>query len=181
MAKPNKHPKDARLKVQQHHAVGSSASAIMAKHLRGPNRLLPPQNPTLVNQARKPEYRYMSSEHYHDMLNKVRSIDVIFYGLPARTRQRFSNDPYTMLKFIEDEQNRKECLKLGLLEPTDDEFDQMSLDDETQRQIRLRAAQEAAGQQTVFPKADPEANPDYGRKASAGAGNTPQKGGAGGQ
>lgn len=180
MPKVNRHPVDKSKRVQQHHAVGSSASEIMAKHIKGPNRLLPPQNQSLLNEARKPEYRYMSSTSYHEMLNQVRRIDAIFYGLPARTRQRFSNDPHFMLTFMENPENRMECVKLGLFQPTDAEFDQLSMDVEVERQRRLRAAQEAAGQQNAFPKADPEAQPDYGRKAPEGANNPPQKGGKGG-
>lgn len=178
MSRTSKHPHDKKLRVQQHHAVGNSAEDIMRKHVKGPNRMLPPGNP---GATRQPEFRYMPSQSYHDMLNTVREIDAKFYALPSRVRQRFSNSPEFMLRFMENPSNRMECVRLGLVAPSDAEFDQLSQEAETRRLQNLQKAQEAAGQQIIVPRPDPEAHPDYGRRSPPRAQDTPPKGGAGGQ
>lgn len=41
-----------------------------------------------------------------------------FSQLPSRIRARFQNDPYQLLRFLDDPQNKEEAIKLGLLNPT---------------------------------------------------------------
>lgn len=41
----------------------------------------------------------------------------IFAALPAKLRDRFQNDPGKFLDFVQDEENREEATKLGLLKP----------------------------------------------------------------
>lgn len=52
---------------------------------------------------------------YRSALNKVIQAKEAFGMLPARTRERFSNDPGEMLGFLEDPANKEEAIKLGLV------------------------------------------------------------------
>lgn len=54
---------------------------------------------------------------YQDALNIVRQADEDFMLLSAEVRDRFGNDPAQMLRFLEDEANRDEAVKLGLVMP----------------------------------------------------------------
>lgn len=167
MREPNSTPPPKGVRVQQHHKVGNSAAEIMAKHVRGPNRLLPPGNP----QDPIPlTFKQVSSLSYHEMLNKVSGIRSIFERLPSALRQRFGNDPEKMLSFTEDPNNRKESVRLGLVPMSDDEYMEISSQAE---QERLQAIGRAM-------RPDPEAQPDYGRQQAPKPDSTPQKGGQGG-
>lgn len=144
---------DGSSKVQQHHAEGSSTTAIMQRHLRSPNRNMPPVSGALQSSI-QPRFEYVSSLSYHDMLNVVSKTRQIFERLPSRTRSKFLNDPGQMLAFLEDPANRKEALKLGLVMPTDAEFEAASQAAEDKRLAEAAKLAEA-------PKADPEAQPSF--------------------
>lgn len=51
-----------------------------------------------------------------ECLNVVREADAVFMGLDAQIRRRFDNDPAKMLDFLNDDKNRDEAIKLGLVE-----------------------------------------------------------------
>lgn len=176
MAKTPNSPRDKSMKVQQHFAAGNSAAEIMAKHIKGPNRMLPPGNPN-PNPALKPRFEYVGSKSYHEMCNTVADIRNKFMGLPARLRTRFSNDPLQMLRFIEDPKNRMEAVRLSLVPPTEAEYNQLSQEAEAKRLETLRKAL-APAEET--PRPDPEAQPDYGQQSRQKAQDTPPKGGKGG-
>ena len=53
---------------------------------------------------------------YHSALNQVIAAEDEFMSLPADLRARFQNDPAQLIAFINDENNRSEAEKLGLLE-----------------------------------------------------------------
>lgn len=176
MPRPHNVPRDSERRVQQHFALGNSASDIMAKHIKGPNRLLPvTHTPGL---AREPRFEEVTSKSYHDMMNIVAGVKTKFLGLSARLRTRFSNDPLQMLRFIEDPRNRMECVRLGLVLPTDDEYNTLSQEAETKR---LEALGKALRPSEDVPRPDDEAQPDYGTRARKQAQDTPQKGGKGGK
>lgn len=164
--------RDKRLKVQQHHALGNSASEIMAKHLRGPNRLLPPGNP---GATREPRFVDLPSESYHQMLNKVSEIKTKFAMLPARVRTMFGNDPGQMLRFIEKPENREKCVRLGLVPMTDEEFMRLSAEAEDVRKGFRKPQEPERGSHLP----DPEAQPDFGGKGRQKPKSTPSKGGQG--
>lgn len=112
--------------------------------------------------GRKPFFGVVPSETYHEMMNKVALIDEQFAKLPARMRTRFRNRPEFLLRFLADETNRKEAIKMGLIEvPPDlrDDGQQVDLEEEA------RKAGEPA-------KADEEAQPRFK--------NAPAKAGEGG-
>jgi len=99
---------------------------------------------------RQPIYGDFSSVDHLEMRNAVASREVLFAGLPARIRARFKGDVYQLMLWVEDPKNHDEAVKLGLLvDPPRD----------------LEAAVAEFNESTrEAPKADPEANPDYGKK-----------------
>jgi phage internal scaffolding protein len=54
---------------------------------------------------------------YQSALNAVIAAESEFEALPAELRARFQNDPANLLNFLEDENNRPEAEKLGLVVP----------------------------------------------------------------
>jgi len=52
---------------------------------------------------------------YQEAQNLVLEAGQAFDSLPARTRDRFGNDPQQLLRFLADPQNREEAIKLGLV------------------------------------------------------------------
>ena len=53
---------------------------------------------------------------YHTALNRVIAAQDEFDGLPAQIRARFDNDPAKLIEFLNDEANRPEAEKLGIIE-----------------------------------------------------------------
>lgn len=51
---------------------------------------------------------------YMEALGVVARANELFASLPAATRDRFNNDPYKMLAFLDDKENFDEAVKLGL-------------------------------------------------------------------
>ncbi|AXH74422.1 MAG: internal scaffolding protein [Microviridae sp.] len=56
---------------------------------------------------------------FHTAMNLVRQAQEEFMRVPAEIRERFSNDPQRLMSFVEDDANRDEALKLGLLKPVE--------------------------------------------------------------
>ena len=54
---------------------------------------------------------------YHSALNAVIAAEDGFMALPADIRSRFANDPENLIKFLDDESNKDEAIKLGLIDP----------------------------------------------------------------
>lgn len=52
---------------------------------------------------------------FHTAMNFVRETQEEFLRVPADIRARFDNDPQKFMAFVEDENNRDEAKKLGLL------------------------------------------------------------------
>jgi phage internal scaffolding protein len=57
---------------------------------------------------------------YKTALDRVISADEEFMNLPAVLRARFDNDASNLIEFLENDQNRAEAEKLGLVEPKQD-------------------------------------------------------------
>jgi len=51
---------------------------------------------------------------YQESLNTVVAAQRAFEEVPAKIRQRFSNDPQEFINFLADEKNNEEAIKLGL-------------------------------------------------------------------
>lgn len=52
-----------------------------------------------------------------DSIIKVQEANELFMGMSAEIRNRFDNDPVKMIQFLEDEGNRDEAVKLGMVLP----------------------------------------------------------------
>lgn len=71
----------------------------------------------LPSDVRAPQYGdFTEVVDYHTALNVVRASQEAFDALPARVRARFHNDPSEMLEFVDDEGNRPEAERLGLVD-----------------------------------------------------------------
>jgi phage internal scaffolding protein len=57
---------------------------------------------------------------YKTALDRVIAADEEFMNLPAQLRARFDNDAANLISFLENDQNRAEAEKLGLVEPKQD-------------------------------------------------------------
>jgi phage internal scaffolding protein len=53
---------------------------------------------------------------YHSALNAVIAAQEQFDALPAQIRARFENDPENLINFLDDESNKDEAIKLGLID-----------------------------------------------------------------
>lgn len=53
---------------------------------------------------------------YHSALNAVIAAEDGFMALPANIRSRFENDPENLINFLNDESNKDEAIKLGLVD-----------------------------------------------------------------
>lgn len=52
---------------------------------------------------------------FQSAMEVVRKSQEAFMALPAETRARFANDPARVLAFLDDEKNRDEAIKLGMI------------------------------------------------------------------
>lgn len=57
----------------------------------------------------------MSGADFQTMQNKVANALSMFEQLPSEIRNRFKNSPTELLSFMDNEQNRNEAIKLGLI------------------------------------------------------------------
>lgn len=69
---------------------------------------------THVNEG-TPSYGDFSPVDFLDSMNLVISAQAAFDGLPSSLRRRFGNDPYELLSFLANDENREEAIKLGLI------------------------------------------------------------------
>lgn len=92
--------------TQQHPAKEADINTIVKRYL--PTGALP-------SHGRQPIYGDFTSIDYMTMQNQIADIDTAFMRLPARLRGRFKNDPYQLMRFIDDPKNRPEAIRLGLL------------------------------------------------------------------
>lgn len=53
---------------------------------------------------------------FQSAMNAVRAAEEAFMLLPGEVRARFANDPQNLIAFLDDEGNRAEALKLGLIQ-----------------------------------------------------------------
>jgi len=64
---------------------------------------------------------------YHQAMNIMARADQEFMSLPAQLRAEFDNDPHQLMTFLEDEANREEAIKLGLLKAPEGEAPPLSV------------------------------------------------------
>lgn len=72
----------------------------------------------LPENVRMPTYGDFSDvTNFHDAMNAIALANEAFEKMPADVRRRFDNDPGKFVDFCNDENNRPEAIKLGLIEP----------------------------------------------------------------
>lgn len=59
---------------------------------------------------------FSEANDFMQMKNAIMDIEQNFLGLSARLRKKFANDPYQLMRWLENPDNAKEAIKLGLLE-----------------------------------------------------------------
>lgn len=129
----------------------------VARHMAGPGKFgMGIGNPAATRQL---TFGDVPSESYHEMLNKVTDVQNMFRSLPSRLRGRFNNNPYQLIRWIEDPKNEEQAVRMGLIE-NPEMRDALALKDAT---TKAKADAEAK-------KADEEAQPRY-------PGSKPPKGG----
>lgn len=64
----------------------------------------------------QPRYMDLTAVDYLDSLNKVVDAKNEFSRFPSKIRNRFGNDPYQFLRFLDDPENHDEARRLGILE-----------------------------------------------------------------
>lgn len=75
----------------------------------------------LPDQPLSPKYGDFSGiSDYKTALDRVIAADEEFMNLPAIIRARFDNDASNLIEFLENDQNRAEAEKLGLVDPKED-------------------------------------------------------------
>jgi len=119
MAKQTRPPKVAKdpgvsLTVQSH-AADADINRIVSRHI-GPGRVFRgvPQTPFA---HRSPMFGDFTGMDFQAMTNAIADVEQQFRSLPARIRSRFRNDPYQVVRFVEDEKNFHEAVSLGLVVP----------------------------------------------------------------
>lgn len=60
---------------------------------------------------------FTSVQDYQLHLDQVMAANAAFMQLPSAVRRRFDNDPAHLLSFLQDDRNRDEAVKLGLVNP----------------------------------------------------------------
>lgn len=53
---------------------------------------------------------------FQTAMNLIAEAEEAFMQVPAETRARFEHDPAKMIEFLEDDKNRDEAMRLGLIE-----------------------------------------------------------------
>lgn len=66
---------------------------------------------------------------YQEALQTVITAENAFYALPAEMRKKFDNDPGVMIKYLEDDTNNEEAIKLGLKIPKETPTDTQILNE----------------------------------------------------
>lgn len=139
------HPESGPNPTQQSQIVETDINKMSAKYLR--TRMA--GNPN----GRKPMFIDVTAVSFHDMMNKVVRIQESFLSLSAKIRMKFMNNPTVMLSWLEVPENRREAVRMGLID-----------DPELAYQMEVEKARKAAPiveQTSIVPKADNEAQPAY--------------------
>lgn len=100
-----------RSKTAQSFSKEANINTIIAKYKKT-GMLTDP----LTNATRQPYYGdFTNGNDYFDMTVKMQKIKDDFQKIPGQIRAKFNNDIGTMLDFINNKDNLKECVQLGLL------------------------------------------------------------------
>jgi phage internal scaffolding protein len=98
--------------TQQQFAAESDINNIIARYERT-GILVDP----LIDRRGQPMYGDFSNiDSFFEAQVKVARAKELFEALPGKIRDRFGGDPGKLIAFLENEENREEAIKLGLIE-----------------------------------------------------------------
>jgi len=98
-------------RVEQQHADECNINTIMRKmHAQG----VLPHFKTGGNFG-----DFTSFDDFHSMQNRIADAQTDFMRLPSELRYKFGNDPGKLVQFLENPENRAECVDMGLIAPDD--------------------------------------------------------------
>lgn len=151
--------------TQQHQKGEADINNIVARHMKqAGNNLANIGNPNAKRQPIFGDFSDVSSVDFHVMQNLMVDIQSKFEGLSSRLRGKFHNDPYQLLRWLDDDKNIPEAVALGLIrDPLDDD---PFIDD---RQLNLvkesaKAAPPPSGAPPTAPPSAPAGGPSSGQK-----------------
>lgn len=98
--------------TQQHFRDEADINTIMSRYAR--TGLL--VDPARVSGSMPTFDDFSSLPDYQESQNVIAFANQSFSQLPAVMRKRFNNDPAEMIAFLNDENNRSEAIKLGLVD-----------------------------------------------------------------
>lgn len=139
------HPVSGPNPTQQNQVAETDINKMSAKYLK--TRAI--GNPN----GRKPMFIDVPSASFHEMMNTVVRIQETFARLPARIRSKFMYNPVVLLSWLEQPDNRREAVKLGLIDDPELAY--------RMEQEKAAKAAPAPVQETLIHKADPESQPAY--------------------
>ena len=93
-------------RAQQHHREECDINEIMRRF--GKTGVMPI---TTLNAL----YGDFESVDYHTALNQIIASEREFDALPSNIRKRFDNDPWELVQFLQNDNNREQAIELGLL------------------------------------------------------------------
>lgn len=122
--------------------------------------------------GRKPMFIDVPAQDLQTMMNTVIKAQESFRRVPAKIRNKFANNPVTLIAFLQDPENRREGVEMGLI---DDPvlLRQMQMEDAAAKAAKTRVRNgDMFDPQTGFAqdiplKADPEANPGFPKGGNA--------------
>lgn len=94
-------------KTEQSHKKGVNINTIIAKARKG--------IPARIQSGEMLYGNFATGLDFHTMMNRIEDAKLDFMSLPAKTRERFDNDPGKLLDFISDPENIEEARELNLL------------------------------------------------------------------
>lgn len=74
---------------------------------------------------------YSQLKSFKESLDIVNTTHDLFMSLPPQVRSRFQNDPAELISFMNDEANRDEAIKLGLVQKPIEKTNEALNDDKT--------------------------------------------------
>lgn len=98
-------------KTQQHHEKETNVNKIMAKAYKTGMVPVSMKSPLLCE-------NFESAADFMECQNIIAKARQDFMALPSSIRKRFANEPANLMEFLQNEDNRAEAIKLGLVSPT---------------------------------------------------------------
>lgn len=102
------HPVGGVDPVQQNFAQGSSVGDLVERHRLGAAI----SDPSATRQPIFGDFTSLDFQRYQDTVIDVKRN---FDKLPSKVRRKFNNDPYQLLRFVDDPANLAEAKELGII------------------------------------------------------------------